>query len=146
MGTRATRSKEKNLQYDAVYYLRNREKLLPEMRGRANTPEQKLYRQLYARWRQAVKGTKVPIDEPFDKPTKEDRILILEKKSNGCEKCGTRQDLELDHKDGYPNNNKRENLRWLCSACHKQETAKSRGSGSFSEYSALAKKKSYTRK
>lgn len=40
-----------------------------------------------------------------------------------CEKCGSRKDITLDHKDNDPNNNKRSNISFLCRSCHGRKDA-----------------------
>ena len=140
MTRRRNTTKEKNQQYDAVYYLRNKIKRNAQNKEYAMRPEQKLYRQLYARWRMAIKGKKVPEDEPFNKPPKEARLKVLECKKKGCAQCASKKSLELDHKDTYPNNNALQNLQWLCHDCHLKKTEKERQKGIYSQYQTLAKK------
>ena len=146
MGTRSKRSKKKNRQYDAVYYLRNKEDRNKDSRKRAASPEQKLYRLLYSRWRHAIKGNKIDSGEGFDKPTKETRLKLIANKELGCKRCGSQEKLELDHKDTYPNNNRLDNLQWLCSVCHKEKTRLDREDDSvYGEYQDLAKKPRFSR-
>lgn len=53
------------------------------------------------------------------------RLLLLDQANYACTQCGydKRRDdggcvLEVDHIDGNPNNDSRENLRILCPNCH----------------------------
>ena len=54
------------------------------------------------------------------------RIWLIEERGWKCERCGISEwmsdkvPLEMDHIDGNPGNNVRENLRMLCPNCHSQ--------------------------
>jgi 5-methylcytosine-specific restriction endonuclease McrA len=62
-----------------------------------------------------------------DLPLAEKRRRIMAEQDNKCLWCrndntwnGKKITLELDHINGYPNDNRYENLRFLCPNCHSQ--------------------------
>jgi Zn finger protein HypA/HybF involved in hydrogenase expression len=61
-----------------------------------------------------------------DLPRKRKLERILEEQDNRCNHCGLDNwnkkslILELHHKDGYKDNEKRNNLEYLCPNCHSQ--------------------------
>ncbi len=46
------------------------------------------------------------------------RTLARKYKKDYCEKCGGRENLQVDHIDGNRSNNKEGNLQTLCNKCH----------------------------
>jgi len=66
-------------------------------------------------------------DRPYEEMSREAlKKRILHESDYKCECCGISDwqgkpiTLEMDHVDGDPNNNRRENLRILCPNCHSQ--------------------------
>lgn len=64
------------------------------------------------------------------------RKYLNETRSYKCSCCGLDKwlgesiNLEIDHEDGNPYNNRPENLRWICPNCHSQTpTYKNRNKG-----------------
>jgi hypothetical protein len=77
---------------------------------------------------------------------------LLDCRERKCEVCGIRQwmgkpaPVELDHRDGNPENNELSNLRLICPNCHAQtETYKGRniGQGRYYRRARYAQGKSY---
>lgn len=98
------------------------------MRGRPSTrgPTKDL-----VAWREKLQETRLKkyINTSFDKLGPENRRRrVFEEQQYKCIKCsldkwlGLSLVLELEHKDGNNQNNKRENLEGLCPNCHSQTT------------------------
>ena len=77
---------------------------------------------------------------------------LLDTRGHCCEVCGITEwmnkpaPLELDHKDGNPNNNALENVRLICPNCHAQTATykgKNMGSGRYSRRTRYATGQSY---
>lgn len=50
------------------------------------------------------------------------RYIARLNKKDKCEKCGTKENLNIDHIDGNRSNNSPDNLKTLCWPCHKDKT------------------------
>jgi 5-methylcytosine-specific restriction endonuclease McrA len=50
------------------------------------------------------------------------RSIARKFKKANCEKCGTTENLEIDHIDGNRSNNKIDNVQTLCGKCHIEKT------------------------
>lgn len=51
------------------------------------------------------------------------------KRRPACERCRSRTDLDVHHRDGDPTNNAPQNLETLCNDCHVEEEARRRAAG-----------------
>lgn len=78
---------------------------------------------------------------------------LLEERGHKCEVCNTVEwcgqlvPIEIDHVDGDPENNKRENLRLICPNCHAQtSTYKGKNMGKITNSKRQKKLKKYVGK
>lgn len=54
------------------------------------------------------------------------RTIARKNRKEYCEKCGGRENLEIDHIDANRSNNDLSNLQTLCKKCHQDKTIKNR--------------------
>ena len=82
---------------------------------------------------------------PFDELSKgSKRKFLIEEFNHTCQKCGNSEwnglpiALELEHIDGNPKNNSKENLTIFCPNCHAQTTTWRRKKSCFSSSDGAA--------